>query len=218
VVGYFQPVELHAPEGTAISLAEDGRFGQPQAAPVKAGLLIGQVYRFRVMNIPLNPGVEVFPTVEVVDRLYSPRGQEQRFPIVVELTQEDLLLAASGKFVTRVIYLEDPRRALPVATDPAHQAWFDVPPGRDPLAVADEMGRPMAILRLGAIVPNSSEGWDAAFLFGCPPLVRYPPSEKPAPAEAVSQRSERGATPVASRRTGAAWTRQSAAAWESPVR
>ena len=71
--GFFQPVQIRAPRGVMISLAEDGRFGPAQRSPVRVGLLIGQVYRIRVTNIPLNTGYEVFPTVEIIDRLYTPR-------------------------------------------------------------------------------------------------------------------------------------------------
>jgi hypothetical protein len=181
VVGFFQPVELRAPGGTSIALAEEGGFAQIQEAPVKAGLLIGQVYRLRVTGIPLRPGMEVFPTIEVIDRLYAPRGQEQRFPIIVELTEEDLSLALDGKFVTRVIYLEDPRSALPVAEDPTRQSWFEAGPKHDPLAVADQLGRPMAILRMGARLPDYATGPDMSFLFGCPPLERYGPGVKVLP-------------------------------------
>ena len=189
--GFFQPVKIKAPPGALISLAEEGEFAKAQAAPVTVGLLIGQVYRLRVIRIPQNPGLEVFPTIEVIDRLYAPPGQEQRFPIVIELTQEDLLLASDGKFVTRVIYLEDPRSALPVAEDPHAQSWFEVGPKADPLAVADQLGRSVAILRMGARLPDNAHGPDMQFLFGCPPLIQYPPPEQepkppqPAPAEAV---------------------------------
>ena len=175
--GFFQPVQIKAPAGVLVSLAEEGTFGEFSPAPIRAGMLIGQVYRFRVTNIPLNPGVEVFPTIEVINRLYAPRGQEVRFAIPVELTNEDLVLAKDGKFVTRVIYLEDPQRALPTAEDPQTQRWFEAGPGRDPLAMADQLGRPMAILRLGARMPGS-DGPDREFLFGCPPLVKY--SRRPA--------------------------------------
>jgi hypothetical protein len=186
--GYFQPVEIKGPAGTWISMAEGGTFGEAQASPVRAGLLIGQVYRIRVTNIPLHEGLEVFPTVEVVDRLYTPRGQESRFPILIELTEEDLRLALDGKFVTRVIYLEDPELALPVAQVDHEQGWFEARPGEDPLAVADQLGRPVAILRLGARLPDLNQGFDPTFLFGCPPLVKYPPQmnpPRPAPAAAL---------------------------------
>ncbi len=172
--GFFQPVEIKAPKGALVSLATGGQFDAPQAAPAGVGLLIGQVYRLRVTNIPVNLGLELFPTIEIIDRLYAPRGQESRFAIPVELTQQDLRLAMDGKFVTRVIYLEDPQTALPVREDPRVQNWFDVGPRRDPLAVADSLGRPVAILRLGARLPRDQQGPDTGFLFGCPPWVKLP--------------------------------------------
>jgi hypothetical protein len=171
--GFFQPVEIKAPQGALISLVENGGFGLPESAPIKVGLLIGQVYRMRVMNVALHEGLEVFPTIEVIDRLYPPPDQMWRFPIEIQLTHEDLVLAIEGKFVTRVIYLEDPQLALPVAKDPNAQEWFDVAPGRDPLAQADQLGRPVAILRLGARLPDRNLGADSSFFYGSPPLVRH---------------------------------------------
>ena len=179
--GYFQPVEVRAPSGVSASLAEEGCFSEPDPTPLKVGLLIGQVYRFRVMGIPLQPGMEVYPTIEVIDRLYTPQGQEQRFPIVIQLTEQDLRFAIAGKFVTRVIYLEDPRAALPISEDPDQQTWFEAPRGADPLAVADQLGRPMAILRMGARLPDYTTGPDPGFLFGCPPLERYQPDVRVSP-------------------------------------
>jgi hypothetical protein len=176
VPGFFQPVEIKAPEGVSIAMAEAGRFGPPQQAPIRVGLLIGQVYRMRLTNLPLQPGAEVFPTVEIVDRIYAPRGQELRFPIVVQIDRLDLDAALAGKFVTRIVYLEDPERALPIQQDTGkEQGWFDVPPGTDPLVIADGLGRPVAIVRMGARVPERADAIDMAFLYGCPPLMKYAP-------------------------------------------
>jgi len=82
-----------------------------------------------------------------------------------------------------VIYLENPKAALPVREDPQGQGWFEASPGRDPLAMADALGRPVAILRLGARLPDHVSGPDMSFLFGCPPLVLYPPRAAKAPPE-----------------------------------
>ena len=179
--GYFQPVEIHGPEGIEISLAAGNRFLEAQPAPTKAGLLVGGVYRFRVSRIPYEMGREVFPTIEVIDRLYPPGGQEQRFPIVVEITQEDLDLALAGRFVTRVIYLEQPRAALPVAEEAIGGLnSFDAKPGDNPIEIADTLGRPMAILRMGAWLPinNQANGpVDEALEPGLGtalPLIRFP--------------------------------------------
>jgi len=106
------------------------------------------------------------------------------------LTLEDLRLALAGKFVTRVIYLEDPHWAVPYKQGVDGQHWFEAGPGTDPLAIADQLGRPVAILRMGARLPDTAGPPRMGFLFGCPPLVKYPPgsemtepSPEPAPAE-----------------------------------
>jgi len=173
--GFFQPVEVKAPQGVLISLAEEGRFSPPQPTPATVGMLVGCVYRLCAINLPLREGVEVFPTIEVIDRLYAPLGQETRFPIQIELAREDLEFAAAGKFVTRVIYLENPTDALPAPGIKTQPSWFDVAPGTDPLVVADTLGRPVAIVRIGGRVPDHAAGPDPAFLFGCPPVLRFPP-------------------------------------------
>jgi hypothetical protein len=190
--GFFQPVEIKVPQGALISLAVDSQFDQPRPGSRKAGMLIGSVYRMRVTNIRLAEGAEVFPTVEVIDRLYAPPGQERRFPIPIDITEEDLKLAIDGKFVTRVIYLEDPRNALPARELDKSQNWFEAAPGQDPLAVADGLGRPVAILRLGARLPD--QGSDPFFFFGSPPLEDFPP-EPPA----VSKQSKVGAAAKAAK-------------------
>ena len=170
--GYFQPVEITVPDGGAISLVVDGNFDDPQPARRLAAMLIGPVYRFRVSSIPKHPGLEVYPTIEVVNRLYPPLGMELRFPIQIELTQEELVLASRGNMVTRVIYLEDPEQALPARQNNGRQSWFDAAAGDDPLRVADGLGRPMAILRIGGLVPQAGQS-DAAFLYGAPPLMLF---------------------------------------------
>ncbi|MFI4874681.1 MAG: hypothetical protein ACIALR_05065, partial [Blastopirellula sp. JB062] len=117
VVGWFQPVEFVPPAGTKISFTNEGNFGPDLPSPAIAGCLIGQVYRLRLTEIPLNPGVELYPTIEVIDRLYPPPGKELKFPIPVHITQEEIRYAMEGKFVTRIIYLEPPIDAIPKAQE-----------------------------------------------------------------------------------------------------
>lgn len=176
VEGYYQTVEIRGPHGVQVSLAEAGQFGQPRNLPLTVGLLVGKVYRFKLMNLPGAEGAELFPTLEILDRLYPPPGQERHFPIIVEIHPQDLAFALEGKFVTRVVYLEDPQRALPAGQK--EQPWFEVRADQDPLIVADTLGRPMAILRLGGRIPLPEEESDPRFLFGSPSLVVFPPQVK----------------------------------------
>jgi len=181
VANYFQPVEIRGPHGLQIAFADRNGFTEFHNLPVTVGLLVGRVYRLKVAGIPQAEGVELFPSLEVIDRLYPPPGQERHFPIIVELHPDDLRLATAAKYVTRVIYLEDPQQALPVAEGNSGQLWFEVRPDQDPLAVADALGRPLVIVRLGGRIPLPEEESDPAFLFGSPPLVVFPPKVKVLP-------------------------------------
>ena len=90
----------------------------------------------------------------MIDRLYPPPGLALRYPIPIELTQDELELAARGAFVTRVIYVEDPQQALPIARQAGdEQPWIEAPAGEDPLVTADRQraaGRDSADRRPGA--------------------------------------------------------------------
>ncbi len=89
----------------------------------------------------------------------------------MHLAEEDLASAANGAIVTRVVYLEHPEEALPTAQNRHEQPYFDVSTHRDPLRVAQQLGRPMAIARCGSRIPDEFEL--PSFTFGGPPLQLY---------------------------------------------
>lgn len=167
--GYVQPVDLQVPPGAEVSIGHHGTYQFPSEGSLQVGLTVGNVYRLKVSNIPRNEGGEIFPSVEIINRLYPPAGQKWRFPIPIQIAQEDLEQALAGKMVVRVIYVENPNEAFPEAEDPRQQRYFDVLPDEDPLQVADELGRPIAIVRLGSRKPVIN-GADDLFLFGSPPV------------------------------------------------
>ena len=178
-VGYFQPVKLIPPQGAKVALARKGRFEPPQAS-LTVGLLIGPVYRLRVTQIPGHPGKELYPTVELIDRTFAPAKLAVKFPVPIHLDQNDLELALQGKFIVRVVYVEDPQRALPSPAPAKGVQWFDVRPGEDPLQVADALGRPLAIVRIGSRTPRNTAAPDPGFLYGSPPFVYLQAPPQPA--------------------------------------
>ncbi len=173
-VGTFTAISIVGPENLKVALARDGQFLPPIEAPVTTGMLVGAVYRFRVTHIPFRPGEELYPSVEIIDRTTPPIGREHRFPIPIVLTEEDLRLALSGALVTRVIYVEDSENAEPIAAQPGEQRTIDVGPADNALKTADQLGRPVAILRIGSRVPTSLQQDLYGFLYGCPPWIPLP--------------------------------------------
>ena len=169
LAGYQQPVLIRIPDGATLSMAEGGGFTTSQANVQLVSLQVGSTYRLRVSNIPNSFGY-VYPTVELIDRLHAPPGKETRYPVPVEITAEELQLALSGKFVTRVIYVEDPRNAVGGRELP-EQRYFEALPDEDPYEVASRIGRPIAILRMGSVAPNPK--YMNEFLFGSPPFLRH---------------------------------------------
>lgn len=191
---YMQPVEVKGPPGTLIAVATEQGFTEPRPAPLLVGLAVGAVYRFEVLGFRDRPEAAIYPTVELINRLYPPPGSALKFPVPIDLDEDDLRLALDGHFVTRVIYLEDPDQALPIAQASDETPWFDAGPGVDPLYTADALGRPLAILRLGTRQPRDRWSDDDGFLHGAPPVQLF---ELPVPGTglpAVDQALRRDAT------------------------
>ena len=167
--GLWQAVEIRGPKGMRINMADAGQFAPELPEPARIAVMIGSVYRMRITGIPNEPDMELFPTLEVIDRTHPPAEREHRFPIPIEIDEDDLADAARGELVMRVIYLEDNQIAEPVDTSGKAQRVLDLQSHQDALRMADQLGRPLAILRIGSRVPNITEGQDwNAFLYGCP--------------------------------------------------
>lgn len=181
VAGYFQPVRFAGPDGARFALAQSGTFQDPEET-LMAGLLVGNVYRFRVTDIPGSEGAELYPTVELIDRTYPPPKLATLYPIPITLDEDDLQAALDGRFVTRVVYLEDPQTALAVAEEPDSSRAIDIPENQDALALADRLGRPVAIVRVGSLAPPSTPALMPQFFFGHPTWAPiYQPEETAQP-------------------------------------
>jgi hypothetical protein len=184
VMGYFQPVAFHGPQGTQFALAQSDGFLET-AEGLQAGLMIGSVYRFKITSIPGYEGAELFPTIEVIDRTYPPPGLATKYPIEVYIDQEDLMAALDGQMVTRVIYLEDPQTASPLPQTAVSERPIEATFYQDPLEVADRFGRPVAVVRIGSVAPPRSPALLPRFFFGSPawaPIVQQAVTDHASPS------------------------------------
>ncbi len=171
LAGYFQPVSLAVAGSGRVAIWSGEHFEALAGRPPLVGLQIGQVYRLRVTQIERHPGAELYPTVELVSRLFPPPGLALKFPVPIVFSQEELEMALRGHFVTRVVYLENPNEALPVQDKKGQQRVFEVGQGEDPLQTADLLGRPVAIVRIGSRVPTRDEL--NPFGYGAPAYRRF---------------------------------------------
>lgn len=182
---YFQPVRVDLPTEGRVTV-----YHGPVHTPYELNtsrpfaFLVGHTYRIRISGMPEYPGIELYPSVEVLDRLHPPPGQELNFPIPLQFTEAEINAALTGRLVTKVVFLEQPNLA------PPREQEFPIPTPEFPtsvniLAEADRVGRPMAILRLGSRVPGAG-GADAGF-YGAGAPVYIPP---PQPAEEAAPATE----------------------------
>jgi hypothetical protein len=143
------------------------------SAPAQLGVGVGYIYRLQISNMPEFPGIELYPSVEVLDRLHPPPGKADAFPIPVQFTREEIEFALSGRLVTKVVYLEQPQLAMPGKL-PNPTPVLTIPPHKNLLAAADRVGRPMLILRLGGRLPDIHGNGSEFFGNGAPVFVSKP--------------------------------------------
>ena len=154
---YFQPVRVTLPTRGLVTYYEvSPHRSYDVKAPAQASLVVGQMYRMRISGMPEFPGVEFYPSIELIDRLHPPTCQVEDFPIEFEFTEEEFEWAANGRLVTKVIYLEQPDR-VPVTLLDQKQRITTIEPSQNAIAEADMLGRPVAIIRLGGRTPDPNQ-------------------------------------------------------------
>jgi uncharacterized repeat protein (TIGR01451 family) len=178
--GVLQPVQVVLPTKGSVTVFNGGpETAVNLGAPAEFNVGIGFVYRLKIAGMPEFPGVELYPTIEMIDRLHPPQGRAQEFPIPIQFTADEIEAAISGRLVTKVVYLEQPQLAV---TGDLTQAMLNrfLPPDRNLLVEADRAGRPMILVRLGGRTPDGSPA-DAEFFARPAPFkmaeLRTRPSE-----------------------------------------
>jgi hypothetical protein len=137
------------PNGFGPTMVETpGRYNFPQAA----------VYRLKLSDLPNRPGVELYPTLEVIPSTLKSATFLAHSAVPLGITEEDLEQVAAGNFIVKVIYLPDPAYQDLASAGPDEIVSSRLEPGVDPVAEATRRGSVLLILRLGNIdleAPNS---------------------------------------------------------------
>lgn len=147
-----------APKGVRVTAFPGSTLSRLYETPSVMGLRPGYVYRFELTNLPNSPDKALYPEVEVRGVL-APRGgmKYMDYPIPLQFTQSDIEHALEGALITKVIYLEDPDKAVPAEVNPDRPV--EIPEDTESAAIksARDNGRLMAIVRLGNRKPSQME-------------------------------------------------------------
>jgi hypothetical protein len=157
-------VRFAGPAGMKISWygpSADGKPGfgpQYLEAPARYNFLQASIYRLKLSNIPNRPGVELYPTLEVVPSNSKTCTFLAHSAVPISFNEEDFEQVASGNFVVKVIYLPDPQFQDLAATGPDEVVSSRLEPGVDPIVEAKRRGSILLVVRLGNIdleAPNT---------------------------------------------------------------
>jgi len=143
-------VLFSGPEGVRVTFYQGQAPPREFATPVVVGLRPGYIYRVKVSGFPDRPGLELFPTLEVRGTIrLGPDIPGARHPCPVFLSQLDAEEVLDGSLITKVFYLEDPCKAIAELGRRDRPFEAELPPERDLLDEARNLGRPVLVVRLG---------------------------------------------------------------------
>lgn len=120
--------------------------------PARYNFNQGYIYRLKLSNIPGRPGAALYPTIEVAPTTPATDAYLAHNAIPVQFTAEDFdQVIDGGNFVTKVIYLPDPKYQELAVSGVETLVSTRLEPGVDPILEADKRGTILLIVRLGAI-------------------------------------------------------------------
>ena len=137
---FFAAVFLVAADGAQLSFQGPGGMwihwdtngdGIPDSKPVvtpgRKSFRPGFIYRIKLTHIPGRPGLELYPTLQIVPANPRTAAYLAHNSVPIHFTDEDFDRVQSGNFVTKAIYL----------------------PGSEPIVGATRRGPILVIIRMG---------------------------------------------------------------------
>jgi len=164
-------VRFMRPSGMKIAWFTRGADGQPaySSSPIEApgryNFQQGAVYRLKLSNIEGRPGLEVYPTLEVVSVNVKTEAFLAHSSVPIDFTDEDFNQITQGNFVVKVVYLPDSQYQEFAGTGIDTILSTQLEPGADPIKEALRRGSILLIVRMGNVdqeAPNTPGLGDAS--------------------------------------------------------
>ncbi len=153
-------VKFVDPAGMKITwVGSRGWSSTPLQTPGSFNFGQGGIYRLKLTNIPNRPGLQLYPSMEVL----PVSGKTAEFlahnSVPVSFSEDDFEQVAAGNMLVKVVYLPDPQyQDLSSIAGPNEIVSSRLEPGVDPIQEARRRGSILLILRMGNIdlqLPNS---------------------------------------------------------------
>ena len=140
------------PAGMVIGWQSGAVYAEDQlVAPARYNFPQGAVYRVKLSDIPGNPGLALYPTLQIFPAAPETAAYLSHVPVPVEVTAEDLANVQANNFVTKVVYLPDAEYQDLAIVGVETLVSTRLDPGQDPVALAEQRGTLLAVFRMGAI-------------------------------------------------------------------
>jgi uncharacterized repeat protein (TIGR01451 family) len=152
-------VRVLAPDGVTVTFTPGVPDARAFVTPVTAGLRPGYRYTLKLTGLPgRDPAVAIYPVVEVLGTIVPRPGMKyMEYPAPLAITRGDIARALAGALVTKVAYLENPVKAVPVEALPDQPLEFTELTEDDAFMEARANGRPVLVLRFGDRRPDAAE-------------------------------------------------------------
>jgi hypothetical protein len=148
-------VRFAQPSGMKVAWLVAGPDGRPIYSPTvletpgRYNFAQAAIYRLKLSNIEGRPGLEVYPTLEVVPANHKTEAFLAHSAVPIEFTDADFNQIAAGNYVVKVIYLPDPQFQELAAAGIGSISSTQLDPGADPIVEALRRGSILLVLRMG---------------------------------------------------------------------
>jgi hypothetical protein len=142
-------IRFLGPAGMSIGWQVGDTFAENQlVAPARYNFVQGASYRLKLVGIGGREGMVLYPTLQVYPTRPTTQAYLAHNSVPLQLNDEDLDQIQTNNFVTKVIYLPD-AKYQDLAAGVEELVSTRLPPGSDPVQVAEQRGTIMAVLRVG---------------------------------------------------------------------
>lgn len=138
------------PAGMSIGWQVGPTFAENQlTTPARYNFGQGATFRLKVSDIPGREGMIIYPTLQVYPAHPTTDAYLSHNSVPMEISDEDLDQVSSNNFVTKVIFLPDPKFQELAIAGVETLVSTKLEPGADPVAEAERRGTIMLVLRMG---------------------------------------------------------------------